>query len=182
MKRIVLSAVMLVATCGAAFAQSGSMGMGGTLSASYQLIISQGTSGPTLGGTSTAASIGLGTILYYGTSSNATGVTQNNTGDTHGSDTGSIALSFPVKVEIDKANSSSANYTLNAALSAAAVSGTTVLIGSSTLTTTAADTMLTATGTYGSAVGYTVTLNVGTAVVQADAPLGQTINLSCTPN
>jgi hypothetical protein len=182
MKRLVLSTVMLVAACGAAFAQ-GSIGMGGTLSPSYLLILSQGTSGPTNGGSSTAASIALGTIAYYGTSSASTGVTQSTTGDTHSSDVGHTILSFPVNIEIDKANTSSTTFTLNAALASSAVTGTTVGMGTSTptiLTTAAA--ALTTTGSYGTGVDYTVTVNANTTVLDAMGPLGQTINLTFTPN
>ncbi len=183
MKRLVLSAAMLVATCGAAFAQ-GSMGMSGTLSPTYQLIISGASGSPTLGGSATAATIGLGTIKFYGTKANATGVTQTNTGDTSGSDTGTIALSFPVNIEVDKANSSSPNYTLSAALTAAAVTGTTVTMGASTpltLTTIAADSQLTNLGAYGTATPYTVGFNIGTGVV-GDSALSQTINITFAPN
>jgi hypothetical protein len=180
MKRLVLSTAILVAGCGAAFGQA-TIAMSGTVSPTYQLILSQGTGGPTLGGGTTAATIAVGTILFYGTSSNATGVTQTNTGDTHGTDTGTIALSFPVNIEVDKANSASANFTLNAYLAAAAVTNTTVTMGGTTLTTTAADTALTTAGVYGTAAAYTVGVNVGTGVLQSASPLGQTINITFTP-
>ncbi len=181
MKRLVLSAVILVATCGGAFAQ---IGMGGTVSPSYQLVITSG-SGPTLTGSGTASvSLNLGSgIVFYGTSSITSGVMQNNTGSTSGSATGAggtTALSFPVNIEVDEANSSSATFTLDAALSAAAVSGTTVSMGTiSTLSTTAQH--LTQTGAYGSAVTYTIGISYGTLVTNASSPLAQTINITYTP-
>jgi hypothetical protein len=180
MKRFVLSTVILVATCSGAFAQA-TIAMSGTLAPTYQLIISGNEAGPTVSGAATAATIALGTINFYGTLSNAAGVTQVNSGSTSGSNTGAIALSFPVNIEVDKANSPSANFTLNAALSAAAVTGTTVTMGGSTLTTTAAASVLTSTGVYGAPASYVVGLNVGATVLQSASPLGQTIDITFTP-
>jgi hypothetical protein len=182
MKHFLITVGILLAS-NFAWAADGTITMSGTLSPSYQLIIAQGSIGPTVGGTTTAATIGLGEgIAFYGTSTVTTGVTQSNTGDTHSTDTGNINLSFPVNIEVDSANSPSAHYTLDAALSEAAVTGTTVKMGGKTLTTTASDSALTTAGVYGTGADYTISLDISTSVVQSAGALGQEINITFTPS
>jgi hypothetical protein len=181
MKRLVLSAAMLVAGCGGAFAQ---IGMSGTVSPSYQLIISSG-SGPTLTGSGTATtSLNLGTgIAFYGTSVTTSGVTQNNSGNTLGSSSGaggSTLLSFPVTIEVDEANSLSSHFELDAALSAAAATGITVSMGSqATLGTTPL--ALETSASYGTPAVYTIGISYLTTVTQATTPLSQTISITYNP-
>ncbi len=177
MRRIIIGLTLLLAASSLVWADGGTLGLSGELQASYLFTIAAGSGGPTPGGTGTASTVGVGTIVAYGTSSPTTGITQTNSG---AAATRSVNLEFPINVEVDMANGSSPNYTLTAQLTSAPAAGMTWKMGGQTLSN-AAPATLGSTINYNSGNDYTISIDISRSVV-GSANLTNTVNLAYTPN
>lgn len=149
---------------------SGTLTVTATVSSSIGLTFENDAAGVSMVGAGTnTATMALGTISAYETISTA-GVTR-----TVGA--ADFTVSSPFGVKVVKANSSSANYTLTAALAAADATNT-WKVNAVTLTTS--DQALGAAYSYGSAVTHTVSLTV-----PFSAPAGaisKVLNFTATAN
>jgi hypothetical protein len=150
---------------------TGTLGVTATVASSIKMVFNTDAAGVALGGAGTnAATLAFGTVSAYGTIATPN-VTRTATATT-------FTVSSPFDVNVIKANSSSTNYTLTAAL-ASADAVNTWLIGSTTLTTTAQQ--LTATGAYTTNVPYTLALTIPFTVADATV-ISNTINFVATGN
>lgn len=142
-----------------------------------QFVFNSDSSGVTLGNAGTsAASLGFGTVSAYGTP--AAGVTLTN-------GTSSFTVSTKFDVNVSQSGLTSTSYTMTAALAAAAPTGVTLQIGSTTLTTSSQT--IQTTGSYGSNTPYTLNAVILTAASGSGGPttgtqLTSTINFTVTSN
>jgi hypothetical protein len=150
---------------------SGTVAVTATVSGSMNMIFTTDASGITLGGTGTsAATIAFGAVQAYG-GTVPTGVTETVNAPTN------WTLSTPFDVNVQIANTTSANYTLTVQLQSAD-STNTWLLGATTVPSASAAT-LTSTGSYGSTV---YTLNLTIPFSEAAGSISNTLNFVATAN
>jgi hypothetical protein len=148
----------------------GSMAVTATVESSISLTLENDASGVSMTGAgSNSATLAFGNIYAYGSFS-TTGVTRS----TGASD---FTVSTPFGVKVIKANSSSSDYSLTAALNSADATNT-WKIDSVTLSTTAQS--IAATSSYGSAVQHTLHLDVLDSASSGD--ISNTVNFTATAN
>ena len=131
----------------------GSLGVTATIDGSINLLFNSDASGVTLTGTGTAAAtLPYGTVQMYG-GSVPTNVTRTPNSTT------SFSVATPFDVHVDKANTTSSNYTLTATLSADETGINAWLINAVNITDGTPATV-TAVGTYGSNASHTLTVTI----------------------
>jgi len=152
---------------------SGTLTVTATVTGSINLVFNSDPSGVTLTGTGTnAATLAFGSVEAYG------GCPANVT-CTPGA--GSFTVSSPVDVAVYERNSSSASYTLKAALGTTDATDT-WSVGGTTITTTAAT--ITATGAYttsGTGTNYPVQITIPYTVANG-TNISNTIAYTATSN
>lgn len=171
MKKIIIAAVITLATASVASAatSTATLTVTGTVESSINLTIE--SAGGTTGGTGTAAATSaLGTISKYGTAP---------TGFTLARGASNWTISSTVGVKVDKANLTSPDYTLEAQLAGAPATNVAWKLNGSTLSESAL-TPLTATGAYGATDSYSWDIVIGDAA--AAAAIDNAINFSATSN
>lgn len=168
---LVLAAVLAMSTLSAAqTTASGTLAVSATLQSSISMVFNSDASGVALGNAGTnAATLNFGTISAYGAL--AANVSRSVAAS-------NFTVSTPFDVQVSKANTASANYSLTAQLNAAdavngwAIGGNAVSNGSATT--------LTSTGSYGSSAAYTLALTV--PLSSAAPSISNTINFVATAN
>jgi len=171
MKNLIVAAAatLMFASVASAATSSGTLTVTGTVESSINLTIE--SAGGTTSGTGTAAATSdLGSISKYGSAP---------TGFTLARGASNWTLSSTIGVNVDKANLTSTDYTLDAQLGSAPASGIVWKLNGSTLSDSAATT-LTSTGTYGSTGSYS--WDVVVADSAAAAAIDNTINFTATSN
>ncbi|MBV8281107.1 MAG: hypothetical protein JO347_03465 [Candidatus Eremiobacteraeota bacterium] len=149
---------------------SGTLGVTATVASSINLVFDTDASGVTLGGTGTnAATLGFGSVQAFGT---APGTNINRA-----TGASSFTVSTPFDVKVVEANSSSPNYTLTAQL--ASSDSNTWQVGGVPVTSGSAAT-ITATGSYGGDVAYTLALTIPFS--EAAGTISNTLNFVATAN
>jgi hypothetical protein len=168
---IFVAGVLLLPLLSSAQSASGTLAVTATLQSSISMVFNSNAGGVTLGGAGTnAATLNFGNISAYGTLA-------ANVSRTVGAS--SFTVSTPFNVEVDKANSSSANYSLTAQLASADAVNTWALNG--TGITNASATAVATTGTYGgTGTAYTLALTVPTS--NTAASISNTIDFVATAN
>lgn len=142
------------------------------------MLLNSNPNGIALGNSGTsAATMDFGTVADYN-SSLTTGVSEN-------SGKNSFTVSSPFDLQVDIGGSSSAGYTLTAALAANAPTGMTVELNSTTLTTTAQT--ITTSGNYFANSSHSLKLVISTAASGSGGPVTgtqqtSTIDLTATAN
>jgi hypothetical protein len=151
---------------------TGTLGVTATVASSIKMVFNTDASGVTLGGTGTnAATLAFGTVSAYGTIATPN-VTRTATATT-------FTVSSPFDVDVIKANSASANYTLTAELAATDAVNSWTVGGVAVNGTTAAT--ITATGAYTTNVPFVLALTVPFTVADATV-ISNTINFTATGN
>jgi hypothetical protein len=151
----------------------GTLAVTATVASSIQLAFISDPSGIALGGSGTnAATLALGTVQAYGGTVPA-GATRTVNGTT------SYTYSSAFDINVTLADSSSANYTLTAALNAADAQGNTWAVDSVTLTT--APQTVTSSGSYGSNQSHTLALTIPFSATSGEA-ISNTVNFTATAN
>lgn len=171
MKKIIVVAAitLLTATVASADTSSGTLTVTGTVESAINLTIE--SAGGTTGGLGTdAATSALGNINKYGTAPAGFSIALGASDWT---------LSANVGVKVDKANLTSANYTLTAQLGAPPATGIVWKLNGSTVLDSAATT-LTPTGTYGSTGSYSWDIVVADSATAA--AIDNAINFIATSN
>jgi len=173
MKRSLMFSIVIAALAvgSSAFAatNSATLTVTGTIDSSISMTVE--SAGGTTSGTGTAAATSdLGSISKYGSAP---------TGFTLARGASNWTLSSTVGVQVDKANLTSTDYTLDAQLGSAPASGVAWKLNGSTLSDSAATT-LTSTGTYGSTGSYSWDIVVADSA--SAAAIDNTINFTATSN
>lgn len=169
---LLIAAVISVVPAGASVTATGTLAVTATVAASINMVFDSDASGVTLTGSgSNAATLAFGTVQAYG-GTVATGASRSVNGTTD------YTYSSPFDVKVTKANSSSANYTLDASLNSSD-STNTWAVDSVTLTTSAQH--VTTTGTYGSDQSHTLSLTIPFSEADATA-ISNTVNFTATAN
>ncbi len=169
---LVAAAVVMVPSIASAQlnSASGTLTVTATVESSIGLTFENDAAGVALTGAGTnAATMALGSISAYGTIATP-GVTRTTSAT-------DFTVSSPFGVKVIKANTSSANYTLAAAL-ASADSTNTWKINAVTLTTTNQN--LGTTYSYGSAVAHTMSLTV--PYTASTGAVSKVLNFTATAN
>jgi len=151
-KRLVLVVLCVFACCSLAQAQtaSGTLNVSGTIQGSISLVFDNDVAGPSLTGAgSSTATLPFGTV--------GVGVTPG-TGVTITPGTGNYTVSAPFDVKVSLANSSSANFKLQAQLANPDATNTWTIAGNTV--TSASQVTTIATGTYGSDVSQTLSVQI----------------------
>jgi predicted secreted protein len=170
MKKYIAVAVTLAfAGIASAATSTGTLTVTATVDSSINLTI-QSAGGTTSGTGTAAATSALGSISKYGSAP---------TGFTLARGASDWTLSSTVGVQVDKANLTSTDYTLDAQLGSAPASGITWKLNGSALSDSAA-TPLTSTGTYGSTGSYSWDIVVADSA--AAAAIDNVINFTATSN
>jgi hypothetical protein len=177
--KIICSGVLSVlALTGVANAQtsSGTLGVSATVSGSIVMLITKDTSGMTVGGSSSAATFGFGTVSYYG-GTPPTGVTKTLQAGT------SFTLATPFDVEVDVANSNSTTFSLAATLTTADTVNSWTVNGFPITSTSGP---ITSTGGYGAPASYAFNLVVPITLTPVGpattSPIANTLNFVATAN
>lgn len=172
MKKIFAVAIATLAFAAVASAQetsSGTLTVTGTVESSISLTIE--SAGGTTSGTGTAAATSaLGSIAKYSSAP---------TGFTLARGASDWTLSSTIGVSVAKANLTSTDYTLVAALGSAPASGIVWKLNGSTLSDSG-DTTLTSTGTYGSTGSYSWDIVIADSA--AAAAIDNSISFTATSN
>jgi hypothetical protein len=173
MKRYLMFTLVIAALSvgSSAFAatNSATLTVTGTIDSSISMTVE--SAGGTTSGTGTAAATSaLGSISKYGSAP---------TGFTLARGASNWTLSSTVGVQVDKANLTSTDYTLDAQLGSAPASGVAWKLNGSTLSDSAATT-LTSTGTYASTGSYSWDIVVADSA--SAAAIDNTINFTATSN
>jgi hypothetical protein len=177
--RVLLAGLMAGILCGAASAQTTAQG---TINATLvnmngiAIVFYSDSAGVTLGGSSSAATMNLGTISAVGPLS--PGVTRTS------SSSSQFTVASPFYLSVIGGNFS-ASYQLTAQLAAAAPTGISCSLGAIPLSTTAQT--LTTSGTYNTNVVYNMNLTVSTAAPGSGGPatgtpITTTIQFTATAN
>lgn len=173
MKKIVMAvaAMMVAGVVSAQETASGSLAVTGTVESSITLTIESADG--TTGGTGTnAATSGLGTITKFGAAP---------TGFTTARSASDYTLQGSIGIKVDKANLSSANFTLTAQLLTAAPTGVVYKVNGVTVGNSSPATV-TATGAYSNtATDYDWHIVVANSVAH-DTDVDNTINFTATSN
>jgi hypothetical protein len=165
-----LAAVLAMPVLSAAQSASGTLAVSATVQSSISMVFNTDSSGVTLGGAGTnAATLDFGNISAYGTLA-------SNVSRSVGAS--SFTVSTPFDVRVDKANTSSANYTLKAQLNTTDAVNTWAL--NSIAVSAASQSTLNATGSYGSGSAYTLALTVPFS--SSASSISNTINFVASAN
>ena len=176
MKRFtVLTAAVLflgIASVASAQTATGTLTVTATVNSSINLVFNNDAAGVALssGAGTNTATLNFGNVSAFGAV--AAGITRTTTATT-------FTVSTPVDVLVTKANSASANYTLKAQLGAADAVNTWQVGG--TTVTNAAQSTITATGTYAANVPEAIALTIPFTTANATA-ISNTINFTATAN
>jgi S-formylglutathione hydrolase FrmB len=177
-KPIIVTILAILALSGAAMAQAGNTASGtltvtATVSSSIKLVFNSDPSGVTLssGAGTNAATLAFGNVSAFGAI--GANITRNVVAGT------SFTVSTPVDVLVTKANSSSANYTLQAQLGTADTTNTWAVAGNSITAT--GPTTITGTGTYGSNTPEAIAITI-LFTEASGTPISNTINFTATSN
>lgn len=179
MKKVMLLTIFaaLMMFSSAAFAQagvtaSGTLTVNATVNGVLQLVFTSDGAGVVLtsGAGTNVATLDFGTVQAFG-GTLKTGVTRS-VGAT------SWTISTPVDVQVNKANVTSANYTLKAQLGTADAVNTWQVAG--TTVTSTAQATLTATGTYGAVVAETIAITI--PLTAPSGAITNTINYVASSN
>ena len=150
---------------------SGTLAVTATVQSSISMMFNSNAGGVALGNAGTnAATLNFGNISAYGALS--AGVSRVVGG-------ANFTVSTPFNVEVEKSNSSSANYSLTAQLASPDASNTWGLSG--TAVSNAVASPLTAAGAYGSP-GTAYTLQLTVPLASAAGAISNTINFAATAN
>jgi hypothetical protein len=175
---VTITAALMLMISSAAMAQAGDTANGtltvtATVNSGITLVFNSDAAGVPLssGAGTNNATLAFGNISAFGPV--AVGVTRTVVAGT------SFTVSTPVDVQVSKANSTSANYTLKAQLGAADATNT-WQVGGTTVTSAAAAT-ITATGTYGANAPEAVAITVPFTTASGTA-ISNTINFTATSN
>lgn len=181
MKKLVVLSIttaLVLMMSSMAMAQAGNTATGtltvtATVNSSINLVFNSDAAGVALssGAGTNAATLAFGNVSAFGAV--AAGITRTVVAGT------SFTVSTPVDVQVSKANSTSANYTLKAQLGAADATNTWQVAGNTI--TNAAATTITATGTYGSNASEAIAITVPNATASGTA-ISNTINFTATSN
>jgi len=170
LKAAVIAAAFVIIPSFAAAQSSGTLTVTATVESSIAMTFENDAAGVTLTGASTnAATMAFGTVSAYNT------IVTPNVNRTVAASDFTVSSLFGVKVV--KANSSSASYTLAAALGSADATNT-WRINSTTLTTTPQN--LGTTYSYNTAVAHTVYLTV--PLTASTGALSKVLNFTATAN
>jgi hypothetical protein len=170
LKTAVIAAALVIIPSFAAAQSSGTLTVTATVESSIAMTFENDAAGVVLTGASTnAATMAFGTISAYNTIA-----TPNVNRTVAASD---FTVSSPFGVKVVKANSSSASYTLAAALGSADATNT-WRINSTTLTTTPQN--LGTTYSYNTAVAHTVYLTV--PLTASTGAVSKVLNFTATAN
>jgi len=169
----IFAALMMISS--AAFAQTtanGTLTVTATVTGSIQLVFNSDASGVALasGAGTNTATLAFGNVSAFGAV--AAGVVRTTTATT-------FTVSSAVDVLVAKTNSASANYTLKAQLGAADAVNTWSVGG--VAVTNAAQSTLTATGTYAANSNFPVAITVPFTTASGTA-ISNTINYTATAN
>ncbi|HEX4606449.1 MAG TPA: hypothetical protein VH724_20790 [Candidatus Angelobacter sp.] len=175
MKKVLLvtifAALMMISSAAVAQTASGTLTVTATVNGSIQLIFNSDAAGVALAGTGTnAATLAFGNVSAFGAV--AGGIVRTTTATT-------FTVSSAVDVQVSKTNSASANYTLKAQLGAADAVNTWQVGG--VAVTSAAQSTLTATGTYAANSNFPVAITVPFTTASGTV-ISNTINYSATAN
>jgi hypothetical protein len=171
---LVFAAVMMTsfAAAQAGSTANGTLTVSATVNGSITLIFNSDAAGVALTGDGTnAATLAFGTVQAFGgtlTPGVARSTTANN-----------FTVSSAVDVRVDKANSSSATYTLKAQLGTADATNTWT-VGSATVTNAAAATV-TSTGAYATKSNFPVAITIPFTTASGTS-ISNTINYTATSN
>ena len=165
-------AVMMISSAAAAQTATGTLTVTATVNSSINLVFNNDVAGVALssGAGTNTATLAFGNVSAFGAI--AANITRSTTATT-------FTVSTPVDVLVTKANSASANYTLKAQLGAADAVNTWQVAGNTV--TSAAQTTITATGTYASNVAEAIALTIPFTTANATA-ISNTINFTATAN
>jgi predicted secreted protein len=173
MKRFLMFTLVIAALSigSSAFAatNSATLTVTGTIDSSISMTV-ESAGGSTSGTGTAAATSALGSISKYGSAP---------TGFTLARGASNWTISSTVGVQVDKANLTSTDYTLDAQLGSAPATGVAWKLNGSTLSDSAATT-LTSTGTYGSTGSYSWDIVVADSA--SAAAIDNTINFTATSN
>jgi hypothetical protein len=174
-KLLYISATILMLTTASSLAaqtSTGTLTVTATVTSSINLVFNSDAAGVALTGSGTnTATLAFGNISAFGAL--ATGVTRPTVTAT------TFTVSSAMDVNVTKANSASANYTLKAQLGAADAVNTWA-IGGVTVTSASAGTV-TATGAYGTNANFPVALTVPFTTASATV-ISNTVNFTATAN
>jgi len=177
MKKVLILAiaaaiVMLMPSFVSAQTASGTLTVTATVQGSIGLVFNSDAAGVALTGSGTnAATLAFGNVSAFGALS--AGVTRPSVTATN------FTVSSVVDVQVTKTNSASANYTLKAQLGAADAVNTWAVGG--VAVTSAAQSTLTATGTYAANSNFPVAITIPFTTASGTA-ISNTINYTATAN
>jgi hypothetical protein len=175
MKKVVLltifAALMMISSAAVAQTATGTLTVSATVNGSIQLVFNSNGAGVALTGSGTnAATLAFGNVSAFGAIGG--GIVRTTTATT-------FTVSSAVDVQVSKTNSASANYTLKAQLGAADAVNT-WQVGATTITN-AAQSTLTATGTYAANANFPVAITVPFTTASGTL-ISNTINYTATAN
>jgi hypothetical protein len=179
MKKLMMlltAAALTFAMSSVASAQTaqGTLTVNATVSGSIQLVFNNDGSGVNLtsGAGTSAATLDFGSVSAFG-GLGSPNITRTVNGTT------SFTVSTPVDVNVTKANSASANYTLTAQLGSADATNTWAVAGNTI--TNASATTITATGAYSSNAAEAIAITIPQATAGGTA-ISNTIKFTATAN
>lgn len=169
---IAAAAVLLMPSFASAQTATGTLTVTATVNSSINLVFNSDAAGVALTGSGTnAATLAFGNVSAFGAL--AAGVARPTPTAT------TFTVSSAVDVNVTKANSASANYTLKAQLGTADAVNT-WQVGGATVTSAAAATV-TATGTYGANSNFPVAITIPFTTASG-TNISNTINYTATSN
>jgi hypothetical protein len=177
MKKVMLltifAALMMISSAAVAQTATGTLTVTATVNGSIQLVFNSDAAGVALssGAGTNNATLAFGNVSAFGPV--AAGVTRTVVAGT------SFTVSTPVDVLVSKSNSASANYTLKAQLGTADATNTWQVAGNTV--TSAAQTTITATGTYGSNAPEAIAITVPFTTASGTL-ISNTLNFTATAN
>ena len=169
----IFAALMMISSVAVAqTTASGTLTVSATVNGSIQLVFNSDAAGVALssGAGTNAATLAFGIVSAFGTV--AAGVTRTTTAS-------NFTVSSAVDVQVSKTNSASANYTLKAQLGTADATNTWSVGG--VAVTSAAQSTLTATGTYAANSNFPVAITVPFTSASGTT-ISNTINYVATAN
>jgi hypothetical protein len=170
---LMVAIVLLLPSFAAAQTATGTLTVTATVQGSITLVFNNDASGVPLssGAGTNTATLAFGNVSAFGAV--AANVTRTVVAGT------SFTVSTPVDVQVSKANSASANYTLKAQLGSADAVNTWQVAG--TTVTNAAQATITATGAYAANTPNTIAITVPFATASGTV-ISNTINFTATAN
>lgn len=173
-KWLIPASLLIISTASSLAAQTstGTLTVTATVNSSINLVFASDAAGVALTGSGTnAATLAFGNVQAFG-GALTTGVVRTAAAS-------SFTVTSAMDVNVTKANSTSANYTLKAQLGAADAVNTWQIGG--TTVTSAAAASITATGAYATAVNFPVALTIPFATATGTV-VSNTVNFTATAN